>query len=341
MAFDDLVALHRLSDPQPSPDGRQVAFVITDADEPENRANSDIWIIASEGGTPRRLTFSPKHDRHPRWSPDGKWIAFESNRGGEFQVWLLPSEGGEARVLSTISSGATEPAWSPDGASIAFLSSVFPEFSDKPFAESDRLNRERTEAQEKSKVKARIFEQLPVRKWDSMVDGRRSHLFVLSVTDGVAAGDPRDLTPGAQDAVPWSSTFSAGPEFAWSPDSREIVHTASQFPVREEAWSTDHNLWAVTVATGARRMLTTNPAADGCPRFSPDGRWIAYRAQAKAGFEADRWQLMLLDRKTGQSRSLTAGLADLPNPYGGIRCAGTWCSCAVSRRRDARRAGSL
>lgn len=307
VTFDDLVSLHRLSDPQPSPDGRQVAFTLTVPDEPENRTDSDIWVIDTGGGIPRRLTFSPKHDRHPRWSPDGKWLAFESNRGGEFQIWLLPAGGGEARVLTTLSSGATEPDWSPDGSRIAFLSSVFPEFSDKPFAESDRLNREKTEAQEKSKVKAQIFEQLPVRKWDSMHDGRRSHLFVLSVTNGVADGAPKDLTPGAQDAVPWSSTFAAGQEFAWSPDSRQIVHTGSQTPVRAEAWSTDHNLEAIDVVTGRREVLTTNKAADGCPRFSPDGRWLAYRAQTRAGFEADRWQLMLRDMQAGTSRSLTAG----------------------------------
>ncbi len=306
MTFDDLVALHRVSDPQPSPDGSRIAYVVTDANEPENRTDSDIWIVSAAGGTPRRLTFSPKHDRHPRWSPDGRWIAFESNRGDAFQVWLIPADGGEAHVLTSLSTGATEPTWSPDGSRIAFLSSVFPAFSDKPFAESDRLNREKSEALEKSKVKAQVFERLPVRKWDSLVDGRRSHLFVVGVTNGVQAGSPKDLTPGEQDAVPWSSTFAAGAEFAWSPDSKEIVHTASQFPVREEAWSTDHNLWAVDVATGSRRQLTTNAAADGCPRISPDGRWLAFRAQSRAGFEADRWQLHLLDRGTGALRSLTA-----------------------------------
>ena len=307
VTFDDLLAFHRVSDPQPSPDGTRIVFVVTDVDEKENRTDSDLWMIPTSGGTPTRLTFSPKHDRHPRWSPDGRWIAFESNRGGEFQVHVLPAAGGEARAVTSLSTGATGPAWSPDGTRIAFLSSVFPQFSDKPFPESDRLNREKSEALEKSKVKAQVFEQLPVRKWDSMHDGRRSHLFVVGFADGQASGTPRDLTPGAADAVPWSSTFATGEEFSWTPDSKELVHTSSQLPVREESWSTDHNLWAVDVATGARRVLTTNKAADGAPRVSPDGRWIAYRAQSRPGFEADRWELRLLDRKSGESRSLTAG----------------------------------
>lgn len=309
MTFADLVAFHRVADPQVSPDGKSVAFVVTDADLAENKTNSDVWLVPADGSAPpRRLTSSPKHDRHPRWSPDGKWLAFESNRDGEFQVYLLPADGGEARKLTTISTEATSAAWSPDGQQIAFLSSVFPEFSGKPFAEADKANKEQLDAREKSKTKGRIFEQLPVRKWDSWHDGRRQHLFVIAVTKGAAAGTPRNLTPGPQDAVPWSSTFAAGDEFAWSPDAKEIVYTASQSPVREESWKTDHNLMAVEVATGTRRQLTTNPAADGCPRFSPDGKWLAYRAQTRAGFEADRWQLMLMERATGQTRSLTANL---------------------------------
>jgi Tol biopolymer transport system component len=134
--------------------------------------------------------------------------------------------------------------------------------------------------------------------------GERQHLFIVNA-DG---GDPRDLTPGDRDAVPTSTTFSAGDEFDFSPDGKEIVYTATPFPNREEAWSTNHDLYSVNLETGERRQITTNPAADGLPRFSPDGKFLAYRAQARAGFEADRWQLILLDRATGQRRSLTEQL---------------------------------
>lgn len=108
--------------------------------------------------------------------------------------------------------------------------------------------------------------------------------------------------------MPWSSTFAAGDEFDWSADSKLLVHTPSPAPVREESWSTDHNLVSVSVDGSRRTVLTTQRAADGCPHCSPDGRWLAYRAQAqaRAGFEADRWQLMLRDLKTGQVRSLTS-----------------------------------
>ena len=307
MTFDDLVACHRLSGPQVSPDGKWVAYVATDADKAANKTDSDIWLVPADGGTPRRLTNSPKHDRHPTWSPDGRWIAFESNRGGDFQVWVIPSDGGEARKLTSVSTEATQPVWSPDGKNIAFVSAVFPEFSDQPFARSDKANKEKLEAREQSKVKARVITKLLYRHWDSWVDDKRQHLFVVPVAEGAVAGGPRDLTPGDRDAVPTSDTFSAGDEFAFSPDGAELAYTATPTPPHSEAWSTDHDLWAVDLRSGARRQLTKNPAADGCPRYSPDGRSIAYRAQARSGFEADRWQLMLLDRATGASRGLTAG----------------------------------
>ena len=131
-------------------------------------------------------------------------------------------------------------------------------------------------------------------------------MFVIGVQGGVALGAPRNVTPGENDAVPTSSTFSGGEEYDFSPDGRLLAFTAPPLPLREQAWSTNHDLWVVDLATLERKRLTTNPAADGFPRFAPDGRTLAYRAQVRAGFEADKWELRALDLATGQSRSLTA-----------------------------------
>jgi dipeptidyl aminopeptidase/acylaminoacyl peptidase len=301
MELEDLFRSKRVTDPQLSPDGKWVAFVVTEVLKAENRTNSDIWLIPSAGGEAKQITNSPRHDRHPRWSPDGKWIAFESNRGGSFQIYLQAVEGGEPKQLTSISTEATAPVWSPDGKMIAFPSAVFPEFSDKPFAESDALNKKKQDDRDNSKVKARIFTELLYRHWDSWVDDKRQHLFVISVN----GGEPIDLTPGNRDAIPTSSTFSAGDDFDFSPDSKELAYTATPMPTREQAWSTNHDVYTVNIETGTTQQITTNPAADGYPRYSPDGKYIAYRAQSRPAFEADRWQLMLYDRATGTTRSIT------------------------------------
>ena len=297
----DLFNIKRVSDPALSADGKWIAYTITIPDVKENKSTSDLWVVSTGGGPARQFTSNPSGDKNAAWSPDGKLIAFVSTRSGQSQIWLISTEGGEARQFTSIATEASQPVWSPDGKWIAFVSDVFPENSDKPFAESDALNRKRLDEMQHGKVKAKIFTGLLFRHWDSWVDGKRKHIFVQPV----AGGDPRDLTPGDRDAVPTSTTFSVGIDYAFSPDSKEIAYTATPVPVHEEAWSTNHDIYTVPVAGGPPKQTTTNPAADGAPRYSPDGKYIAYRAQSQPGFEADRWQLMLYDRATGTTRSLT------------------------------------
>jgi dipeptidyl aminopeptidase/acylaminoacyl peptidase len=303
--IDDLFHFKRLSDPQVSPDGKLVVYVVGTVDLNENKSSSSLWIAPSNGkNRPWPLTNTTRKDRHPRWSPDGKHILFESNRSGDNQLWVIALEGGEARQLSHISSEASIGTWSPDGKHIAFVSAVYPEYSHRPFKESDAENKKRKEEKEKSPVKARIHTRLFYRHWDSYVEDKRQHLFVMPAS----GGGPRDVTPGDRDAYPTSTTFSLGDDFTFSPDGSHLLFTA--VPERDEAWSTNHDICCVPIEGGKVETLTDNTAADASPRFSPDGKHLVYRAQKRAGYEADRWQLMLVETDPsgafkGKPRSLT------------------------------------
>lgn len=296
--IDDLLRVRRVSDPQVSPDGRWIAYTIADTDKPANKRTTQIYLISSEGGEPRQLTSDKQSSSGPRWSPDGKRLAFVSARDGESQVWaveITETGTGELKKVSNISTGADGPVWSPDGNWIAFTSEVYPECA------NDECNKKRAEQAATSKVKAKLAERLLYRHWTLWKEGKRSHVFV-SPADGGAA---RDLTPSDYDAPPFSLGGPA--DYAFSPDSKELAFARNTD--RIEAISTNGDIFIVPVAGGeARRITGENPANDVSPQYSPDGRYIAYRAQAKPGFESDRWRLTLYDRKTGQSHSLTEQL---------------------------------
>jgi dipeptidyl aminopeptidase/acylaminoacyl peptidase len=292
ITFADLIHMHRVGDAKISPDGQWVAYVVSTPDLDANRSVSNIWAVRTSGGDSVQLT-SGGRDSSPAWSPDGKTLAFLSSRDGNSQVYLLPMDGGEAREITHLSTGADIVKYSPNGKDIAFTSSVYPDCKD------DACNSARDAEKEKSKVKARIYEQLLYRHWTHWSEGKRAHLFVMSI-EGSAA--PRDLTSGANYDVPPDER--GGPDdINFSPDGQEICFTA--VTDKMEAISTNGDLFIVPVSGGEPKRITTNPGFDGNPVYSPDGQYLAYHAQLTAGAESDRWRIMLYDRHSEKSQSLT------------------------------------
>ena len=266
----------------------------------ENKKTSHLWSIATAGGEARQLTADASGEGGPRWSPDGKQFLFTSGHGGSTQVWVAdfdPNTGsitGTPKAVTNISTEADGPIWSPDGKNIVFISQVFPGCAD------DLCNKSSAENQAASKVKARVFEQLLYRHWNAYSNSKVSHLFVVPVTGGVA----KDITPGPHDVPP----FNLGGQdfYAISPDGQEVAFTSNIDEVG--ATSTNNDIFIVPISGGTPKKISTSPGSDSTPIYSPDGKYLAWRMQARGGYESDRFRLVIYDRKSGQIQNLTENL---------------------------------
>ncbi|MGA9355602.1 MAG: S9 family peptidase [Terriglobales bacterium] len=332
--FEDMMKLKRVGEPVPSPDGKWVLFSAVDVDLAANKKTSHIWIVPLAAGASNekeRVLIADQDGDRPRWAPDGKSFAFLSNKVHGSQVWIAGFDGASGAVTSVhrLTSMPTEAGgelWSPDGKNILFTSDIYPACDGAPGVEI-ACNGQKVKEAEDSKVKAIIFDRLLYRHWNAYKGGTRTHIFVASAalpyptyedtvqaTAAISAPPPRDLTPGDYDAP----VFSLGGQdnYAFSPDGQEICYTSNHDKV--EAASTNNDLWTVPVnwpanATPAEVLAKTkditadNPASDSTPLYSPDGKYIAYRAQSRPGYESDRFRLMLYERKTGERKELSDG----------------------------------
>lgn len=292
--FEELAKAERIGGFNLSPDGRWIAYAVGTPVVSENRTKSAIWLAPVGPGAPRRLTSGEKRDSDPLFSPDGRRVAFLSNRDGSSQIWTVDLSGGESAKATSFPTEVSGFRWSPDGRWFVIVSEVFPDCADVACLET------RVKARANSPTKARVSERLLFRHWDSWKEGLRTHVWKVPATGGA----PVDLTPGDWDAPP----FDVGGALAFdvSPDGKEFVFASNHDEV--EALSTNSDVWLASFEGGAARNLTAaNKAFDGTPKFSPDGKWIAYRAQSKPGFEADRFRLVLYDRASGATRELAQG----------------------------------
>ena len=285
----DLLAFARISDPQVSPSGRQVAFVVRRTDLAAKRGRTDIWLMGTDGSAAVTVAEHPEADLSPRWSPDGRTIYFLSKRSGSMQVWAAPADGGEARAVTATPGGVGAFAVSPDGRHLAVTAEVDPRCGAHECPGDGAA----------AGGSGRVYDRLFARHWDAWKDGRRSHLLVVPAQGGAAI----DVTAGMDADVP-SKPFGGAEEIAFTPDGQGLIFAARDVG-REEAWSTNFDLFYAPIDGGSPpRRLTDNPAWDTRPIFSPDGRTLFYLAMTRPGFEADRFRIMARPWPEGADREV-------------------------------------
>ncbi|MCU1329051.1 MAG: peptidase prolyl oligopeptidase active site domain protein, partial [Bryobacterales bacterium] len=282
--IDALLKIQRLSDPQVSPDGKTVAFGVSVPDIAANKAVRSVWSVPIEGGSPRKLMDSAER---PRWSPDSKSLYYVS--GG--QIWRMNADGTGPSQVTKLSTEASGETVAPDGKYLLLTSDVYPECS-KEGKFDEACNAARAAAERDSKVKAHVVTSLLYRHWNSWQGNVRTHILSYSLSDGKVV----DLTPGDRIVPPFSL---GGPDdYAISPDSREVAFSMNADPVA--ATSTNSDIYVIPVGGGTAQKITSGPGADASPLYSPDGKYLAFRSQARAGYESDRWRVLVLDRASGK-----------------------------------------
>jgi dipeptidyl aminopeptidase/acylaminoacyl peptidase len=300
MTFEDMMKMKRLGETAVSADGKWLAYSVTTVNLEQNTKTAELWLQAIAGGEPQKLAVARPGDSGPQFASDGRSVLFLSGREGGQQVWIAPFDPATGatsnpKKLTAIATEADNPLWSPDGHSVLFTSAVYPDcpaITPADGGAGNRCNADRDAALAASKVKAQIFTHLLYRHWNHYTGDKRSHLFVASVETGAV----RDLTPNDPHDVPPFS-LGGGGGFAISPDSKELAFTENLD--EEPAISVSAKIFTLDLTNPAAKPVAVSNSLGGNfnPAYSPDGKWLAWRSEARAGYEADKFRLMLYDRQ--------------------------------------------
>ncbi|MFZ5625579.1 MAG: S9 family peptidase [Gemmatimonadota bacterium] len=284
---DQLLSLRIISDLQLSSDGKLAAFTVTTPSLAENRNRTRVWLLDLATGEAWEATAGPGNERAPRFHPDGKRLAFISTRSGTPQIWSMPARAGETVKLSAVPGGVSDFRWSGDGRLIFLAADV------KWPAQQEIDQRNGAHPTD-----AKIWTNLFYRHWNEWRVGVRQHVFRLAPPDTLAV----DVTPFDRDVPPLAL---GGVDIATSPLGTDVAVVFN--PDSNVAVSTNNDIFTMTPdGEGLQPITTANKGNDHSPTYSPDSRYIAYLSMETPGFEADRQQVMLFERATGITRSLTA-----------------------------------
>ncbi len=287
-------SLKRLGDPSITPDGTLAVVPVTTYDIKENKGLTDLWLVPVAGGAARQLTSDKASDTQATVSPDGKWVAFVSKRGDdkEGQLYVIAVDGGEARRVTNVPTGVSVPKWFPDSMRIAFVSDVWPDlvrWEDQAARKKER---------EESKMTARVWSQAPISYFDHFLDDTEPHLYSVSLDNG----DPLAIT--RMSGYHLSKTDVDGYSYDISLDGLEVAFSANVDKTGIEG-NYDVILLATCGCKPARDITPDSKADDGTPRYSPDGKRLAFTQQRTVKFYADRARLMMYDRAAGTTTGLT------------------------------------
>ncbi|MCK9282023.1 MAG: S9 family peptidase [Melioribacteraceae bacterium] len=300
--IEDLYKIKNVGGPALSPDGSKIAFTVSTADLKTTKSKTNIYLMNADGSGVKQMT-NTAANYSPFWGNDSKGFYFNSNRNGGDQVYYMPLDGGEPTQITKYALGVSSPKLSNDGTKIIFGAAVFPECG----TDTD-CNEKISNDSEKGAIQAYLADSLFVRHWTEYAIGQYSHVLAYDIK----TNEVKDLTPGEFDSPAFAPGGSSN--YVISPDGKEIAFDSKR--VKHPASSTNLDIWITnTDGTGLKNITIKNEGSDNNPKYSPDGKYIAYFTQLIPTYESDRVRLAVYDRNSGASKILTESIDNWINDF--------------------------